>query len=113
MAGMLKRVAPLSYEAWIDYNVCGQVMSRGDILALKELVEAGEDGIRARQDAEGVVDREKLQEFGLSVREVRELIAKLEPVKRPDHDLDLADMRKAEDVAEELGAAVPRILGSN
>ena len=113
MAGMLKRVAPLSYEAWIDYNVCGQVMSRGDILALKELVEAGEDGIRVRQDAEGVVDREKLQEFGLSVREVRELIAKLEPVKRPDHDLDLADMRKAEDVAEELGAAVPRILGSN
>ena len=113
MAGMLKRVAPLSYEAWIDYNVCGQVMSRGDILALKELVEAGEDGIRARQDAEGVVDREKLQEFGLSVREVRELIAKLEPVKRPDHDLDLADMRKAEDVAEELGAAVPKILGSS
>ena len=113
MAGMLKRVAPLSYEAWIDYNVCGQVMSRGDILALKELVEAEEDGIRARQDVEGVVDREKLQEFGLSVREVRELIAKLEPVKRPDHDLDLADMRKAEDVAEELGAAVPRILGSN
>ena len=113
MAGMLKRVAPLSYEAWIDYNVCGQVMSRGDILALKELVEAEEDGIRARQDVEGVVDREKLQEFGLSLREVRELIAKLEPVKRPDHDLDLADMRKAEDVAEELGAAVPRILGSN
>ncbi len=113
MAGMLKRVAPLSYEAWIDYNVCGQVMSRGDILALKELVEAEEDGIRARQDVEGVVDREKLQEFGLSVREVRELITKLEPVKRPDHDLDLADMRKAEDVAEELGAAVPKILGSN
>ncbi len=113
MAGMLKRVAPLSYEAWIDYNVCGQVMSRGDILALKELVEAGEDGIRAGQDAEGVLDREKLQEFGLFVREVRELIAKLEPVKRPDHDLDLADMRKAEDVAEELGAAVPRNLGSN
>ena len=23
MAGMLKRVAPLSYEAWIDYDVCG------------------------------------------------------------------------------------------
>ena len=113
MAGMLKRVAPLSYEAWIDYNVCGQVMSRGDILALKELVEAGEDGIRARQDAEGVVDREKIQEFGLSVREVRELIAKLEPVKRPDHDLDLADMRKAEDVAEELGEAVPKLLESD
>ena len=47
------------------------------------------------------------------MREVRELIAKLEPVKRPDHDLDLADMRKAEDVAEELGAAVPKILGSS
>ena len=113
MAGMLKRVAPLSYEAWIDYNVCGQVMSRGDILALKEFVEAGEDGIRARKDVEGVVDSEKLQEFGLSAREIRELITKLEPVKRPDHDLDLASMRKAEDVAEELGEAVPKLLESD
>ncbi|MEO5768704.1 MAG: FAD-dependent thymidylate synthase, partial [Polyangia bacterium] len=28
MAGMLKRVAPLSYEAWIDYDVCGAPLSR-------------------------------------------------------------------------------------
>ena len=27
MAGMLKRVAPHSYEAWIDYDVCGARMS--------------------------------------------------------------------------------------
>jgi hypothetical protein len=88
-------------------------MSRGDILALKEFVEAGEDGIRARKDVEGVVDSEKLQEFGLSAREISELITKLEPVKRPDHDLDLASMRKAEDVAEELGEAVPKLLESD
>ena len=31
MAGMLKRVAPLSYEAWIDYDVCGTHLSRGEL----------------------------------------------------------------------------------
>ena len=31
MAGMLKRVAPLSYEAWIDYDVCGAHLSRAEL----------------------------------------------------------------------------------
>ena len=31
MAGMLKRVAPLSYEAWIDYDVCGTQLSRAEM----------------------------------------------------------------------------------
>ena len=31
MAGMLKRVAPLSYEAWIDYDVCGAPLSRMEL----------------------------------------------------------------------------------
>ena len=35
MAGMMKRVAPLSYEAWIDYNVCAHPMSRAELDALR------------------------------------------------------------------------------
>mgnify|MGYP002012448215 CR=1 FL=1 len=106
MAGMLKRVAPLSYEAWIDYNVCGQAFSRSDILVLNQLLDAGEHGIKAK-NMEGTLDRGALQEFGLSAREIRELMTKLEPVGRPDHALDLSIMRKAEDVGRELEAAVP------
>ena len=32
----LKRVAPLSYEAWIDYDVCGARVSRMDLDALRK-----------------------------------------------------------------------------
>ena len=39
MAGMLKRVAPLSYEAWIDYDVCGAHLSRAELEAMRALVE--------------------------------------------------------------------------
>ena len=41
----------------------------------------GEHGIGIR-DKEPTLDMEALQEFGLSSREIRELIAKLEPVDR-------------------------------
>jgi hypothetical protein len=38
MAGMVKRVAPLSYEAWIDYDLAGAHLSRGELAALRELL---------------------------------------------------------------------------
>ena len=112
MAGMLKRVAPLSYEAWIDYNVCGQALSRSDILILSQFVNGGDHGIKAR-DTEQTFSKKALQEFGLSTREAEELITKLEPTEKPSHDLDLSLMRTAEDIAKDLGEAVPRPSGSS
>ena len=47
MAGMVKRVAPLSYEAWIDYDVAGAAFSRGELDVLRELLHATSDEIRA------------------------------------------------------------------
>ena len=47
MAGMLKRVAPLSYEAWIDYDVCGAHVSRMELDVLRSLVRGGPDAISA------------------------------------------------------------------
>src|SRR5215831_15654905 len=46
MAGMLQRVAPLSYEAWIDYDVRGARLSRMELEAVRALVtaEEGEGG---------------------------------------------------------------------
>src|SRR5678815_5815193 len=46
MAGMLQRVAPLSYEAWIDYDVCGAPLSRLELDALRTMV-ASKDGTLA------------------------------------------------------------------
>src|SRR4051794_15727295 len=47
MAGMLRCVAPLSYEAWIDYDVCGGHVSRMELEALRQLVSPdGDAGLK-------------------------------------------------------------------
>jgi hypothetical protein len=47
MAGMLQRVAPLSYEAWIDYDVCGARLRRGELELLRQLIIVDAAGLRA------------------------------------------------------------------
>lgn len=107
MAGMVKRVAPLAYEAWIDYDVAGAHFSRAEVEALRRLVDAGEGGLAARSGA--TVDAAALRDLGLAPREVRELVDKLQPRQVPDYELDLSRMRDAADVEAEMLAAVPRI----
>jgi len=106
MAAMLKRVAPLSYEAWIDYDVCGARLSRAELDVLRDLLEADERGIRVRSGA-GAISTEGLAAAGLSGREIRELAAKLQPADRPDFELDLTDMRSAEEFEARMREAVP------
>ena len=107
MAGMVKRVAPLSYEAWIDYQVMGDKLTGGEIAALSRLVSADGDGVAAR-DGAGLTNAD-LAGLGLSGREIREFKAKLEPREVPDYELDLAAMRDPEDVAAEMLKAVPKV----
>ena len=38
MAGMLARVAPIAYEAWLDYNVLGARLSHAERMALAKLL---------------------------------------------------------------------------
>jgi len=106
MAGMLKRVAPLSYEAWIDYNVCAQPMSRGEMNVLRRLLEADAEGVRTREGASGV-EKGDFKELGLAPREAREFVAKFQVTGVPDFELDLSLMRPAEEMAAELEEAVP------
>ena len=106
MAGMLKRVAPLSYEAWIDYNVRAHPMSRGEMDVLRRLLEADSEGVRTREGGESLALKD-FQEFGLAPREAREFVAKFQPVDVPDYELDVSLMRRAEDMAAELEEAVP------
>ena len=106
MAGMLKRVAPLSYEAWIDYQVCGRRLSHGELEALRRLLEVRDRSLAARAEADPL-GPEELAELGLSKREVRELLEKLEPMERPDFELDLDDLRVPEEFEERMARAVP------
>jgi thymidylate synthase (FAD) len=107
MAGILKRVAPLSYEAWIDYEVMGSSMGAAELEAISRLLEPdGSTGVRVRAGASSL-SGSALEEMGLSSREVSEFLSKLSPSPRPDFALDLSRMRTAEAMALEMDRAVP------
>jgi thymidylate synthase (FAD) len=106
MAGMLKRVAPLSYEAWIDYDVCGARVSRAELDALRKLIRLEGDALVANGEAR--LDSAALEAGGLGKREVRELLQKLTPAPVPDFELDLARAEPPETFAERFASAVPK-----
>lgn len=106
MAGMLKRVAPLSYEAWIDYDVCGARLSRMELDALRRLVQVQGDGLVATQGAS--TDGAALGALGLAPREARELLAKLVDTRVPDFDLDLTQAKDPSWFEARFAEAVPR-----
>ncbi len=105
MAGIVQRVAPLSYEAWVDYDVAGRPLSRAERAALARLVTVDGEGVEGSGARLGADD---LRELGLSTREVREFLDKLQPVDPPDFTLDLSTMVPAEVMEERMRAAVPR-----
>jgi thymidylate synthase (FAD) len=105
MAGMLRRVAPLSYEAWIDYDVCGGHVSRMELEALRQLVSPDGTGLKSTGAS---LDRAALGAAGLSNREADELLVKLAPAPIPDFTLDLSRAVPAEHFAARFAAAVPR-----
>ena len=106
IAGMLQRVAPLAYEAWLDYDVLGERLSAAERAALAALLEAKEGGLAVREGAPKLGRRE-LGALGLSGREIRELLAKVALPERPDFALNLAAMRTAAQMEEKMRRAVP------
>ena len=107
MAGMLKRVAPLSYEAWIDYDVCGAPLSRMELDVLRSLVSAHRRGRRCSRRA-APKTRADLLAAGLSTREADELLLKLKPRPTPDFELDLSRARPPEYLRRTLRAGRAR-----
>jgi thymidylate synthase (FAD) len=104
IAGMVKRVAPLSYEAWVDYDLESRPLTRVEREVLSRLLTTDEEGVHA---SDGTVAREQLKEMGLSNREIAELGEKLQAPERPDFELDLSSMKTADQMAEEMYEAVP------
>lgn len=106
MAGMLQRVAPLSYEAWIDYDVCGAPLSRLEFDALRMLVQSQNGTLTATSAS---LDRERLLSLGLSAREVDELLDKISARPVPDFALDVSRAVSADHFAERFTEAVPKV----
>lgn len=105
MAAMVKRVAPLSFEAWLDYDFHGRKFSKADRKVISQLIQTREDGSIA--STEQVLKPEHLKECGLSEREVVELREKLRPPIDVDFELDLSKMRTAAEIGREMQEAVP------
>jgi thymidylate synthase (FAD) len=105
MAGMLKRVAPLSYEAWIDYDVCGARLSRMELDVLRSLVRSADGGLSAEPAKRSRAD---LEAKGLSGREIDEMLAVLGRTSVPDFELDLSKARPASYFEQKAAEAVPR-----
>ena len=107
MAGMLKRVAPLSYEAWIDYDVCGARVSR---MEARRAAAFGERGWRRAASARrSRLDAAALADVGLAKREAAELFEKLAPMAVPDFEFDVSRASSAESFAERFANAVPKV----
>jgi thymidylate synthase (FAD) len=104
MAGMLKRIAPLSYEAWIDYDLGGARLSRIELDLLRSLVCPSPDWLAS---SPGRITRAQMEAKGLSRREVDEFLATLTDRKLPDFELDLAQAKSATFFEQEAAAAVP------
>ncbi len=105
IAAMVKRVAPLSYEAWIDYDLESRPLTRVERRILSQLVEGSDEGLAARAGAS--VSGDAMKEVGLSPREIRELLEKLEAPGHPDFELDVSQMMSADDVAAKMYEAAP------
>ena len=105
LAAMVKRVAPLSYEAWVDYDLTARSFTRAERDALTRLVRVDGGLLRAVDGA--TLSKQELGELGLSAREIAELVEKLTAPERPDFELDLMRMRSAEDVGKGMAEAVP------
>jgi len=105
IAGMVKRVAPLSYEAWVDYELGSEPLTRVERDLLSRVVEGDDNGIRARDGASLSMD--EMKEAGLSPREALEMMEKLSAPSIPDFELDLSTMVDADTMASKMYEAVP------
>jgi len=101
MAGMLKRVAPISYEAWIDYEVCGARFSRLEMNLLRQAIRFDEQGRPELASSPKDAD-----DSGLTSREVEEFLEALRPTGAPpDFELDLSLGKPASYFEQETGSA--------
>jgi len=105
IAAMVKRVAPLSYEAWVDYDLESRPLTRAERAVLARVVQASEEGVAASDGA--TVSNEEMRAEGLSPREIRELVEKLQAPERPDFELDVSTMMSADEIAAKMYEAVP------
>jgi thymidylate synthase (FAD) len=84
IAGIVKVVAPLAYEAWIDYDFGSRRFSRMELTCLADMLRSPN------------LSDETMAANGLTPREIKEFKQKLEKKDIPDFSLDLKSTKSAD-----------------
>lgn len=91
IAGIVQRVCPISYQAWVDYAYCAQSFTRLDMLMLGWCTEQlSHCPIEEWEYNYICMHAHKHEEMGMGKRELDEFWKKLIPVTPPDFKLDLS-----------------------
>ena len=111
MAGMMQRVAPMCYEAWMDYEVLGCRMSYDDRRLLSRYLHEKEGVVAPRQSPAlqtASFPAHAMDQHYQSRREKREMLDKLQPPSiPPDYSLDFSAMVSAETMERLRESSVP------
>ena len=112
MAAMVKIVAPLSFQAWLDYEFYGAKFSIMEIDVIRRFISRtyyNDNPERLISVNDSVSIKELNDSYELSDREINELFSKLEPKDISNFELDLSLAKTAEFFAKKLATAVPKI----
>lgn len=114
IAGMVKMIAPIAYEAWLDYKFTAQTFSYQEMKALMSIINTAAycgDALGGIGDCLPNPEQYKDwgEKFGLSLRETQEFIAKMKIPQRPDFTLDLASAKTPDYFKEQAQLYVPEI----
>jgi thymidylate synthase (FAD) len=92
MAGIVSKVTPIAYEAWLDYQYCAVTFSYQEMQLLLSKINGGENNTS-----------------NLSRREIEEFENKLQPVEKPIFSIDLENAKTPQYFREESEKYVPQI----
>lgn len=118
MAGMVDRVAPLSFEAWIDYVFAGARMSRQEMEVIRYLLQVRDKSPKRTlgvsneaRDWKLFETESSLESLGLTKTEVDEFFDKLDEneVCTSDFYLDPLVAKDAEYFQQKWTEAVPKV----
>ena len=108
LVGLVKRLAPLTYESWIDYVYSAARFSRMEMELLQKMLVADDTEVVSGDHAQ--LGFEDIQKHVGTKREAREFLGKLRKrYLRPGFDINEADGRAFEIFEAKMNAATPKI----
>lgn len=110
MAGVVQRLAPLSFEAWMDYEFLSSNLSRMELNILRKLISTGQNQQGKKHistQSHTIITEDNMPE--LSSRETAELLSKFQPKEVPNFELDLTKAKSASYFENIMMKAVPNI----